>query len=120
MSFGNDTLVFKHLVKVGEPDSRGQYQMNEVDTSAPGCRHRPLTFQETVDAQLDIATEWWRTTMPLKDYDENLIAAVTSMQPQDSFMVGGTRFQIHGGVRPHPDMASVPFKMTIISKLQKG
>lgn len=120
MSFGNDTLVFGTLVKVGPADEDGNYQMVPDTVAAPGCRHRPLTFKETAELEIDIATEMWRSTIPLKDYDDALIAELTALKASAFFTVGTGKFQIVGGVRPHPDMASVPYKMTIISQRQHG
>jgi len=79
-----------------------------------------MAFQEMVDAQLDIATEWWRTTMPLLEYDGTILAAITAVPPDGVITVNGQEYQVHGGIRPHDDLNGSPFKATIISKKQIG
>lgn len=115
MSFGNDVVTFRHLVKTGTFDGQGNAQMTTVDVDAPHCRHRPLTHREVVEAGLDVSTTYWRTTLPLYMYDAPTLAA-TMAEGIDIIKVNGKNYQIEGGVRPHSDMASVPFKMTIISQ----
>lgn len=120
MSFGGSTIVFRHFVESGSADEYGNYVLVPVDVSAPGCRHRPLTFKETAELQFDIATEMWRSTLPLCEYVDPLLATCLAAQPDDVIVVDGKEYQIIGGVRPHDDMEGVPFKMTIISKKQIG
>jgi hypothetical protein len=122
VSFGNDVIVFKHVRKVPDAaaDDFGNFPMETVDTPAPGCRHRPLSFKEIVELEFDVSTELWRSTLPLKDYDGTLLAIVVNAKAYDFITVNGEPYQIIGGVRPHGDMASVPFKMTIISQKQTG
>lgn len=116
MSFGNDVVTFVHLVKTGTVDELGNADMATVEKAAPGCRHRPLAHHEVIEAGLDVSTQWWRTTLPLFKYPADVLAAALGAEGQDIIKVNGKRYQIDGGVRPHGDMASVPFKMTIISK----
>lgn len=120
MSFGNDVIVFKHLQKSGTADEDGNFQMTTVLTSAPGCRHRPLSFQEQADLGYDVETEMWKSTVPLLAYDNTVRGIVMGAKGNDVINVNGKDYQIIGGVRPHGDMDSVPFKMTIISKYQSG
>lgn len=120
MSFGNKTIVFRRLVPSGVADSRGNFTLVPQDTPAPGCRHRPLTFTETADLEFDVSTKPWKSTIPLKDYSPELIAIITAFEGNDVILVDGVQYQIIGGVRPHDDLASVPFKMTIISMRQQG
>lgn len=116
MSFGNDVVTFRHLVKTGTVDELGNADMTTQDFPAPNCRHRPLTHRETVELELDVSTQFWRTTLPLFMYDAPTLAAAMNADGQDIIKVNGKNYQIVGGVRPHGDMASVPFKMTIISQ----
>lgn len=120
MSYGTATIIFNHLVKTGVPDELGNYVEVPTSTPAPGCRHRPLAFKEIVELNLDIATEYWRSTLPLEDYDGTLIAVIKATKPQDTVTVEGQDYQIVAGVRPHDDFEGVPFKATIISQKQTG
>lgn len=120
MPFGGQAITFVDLTvdKSGPADELGHYPINQSATVAPGCRHRPLTFKERVELDLDAATEWWRSTIPVFEYAAPLKAAVMTAKTNDVIQVDGVTYQIDGGVRTHPDMAGVPFKATIISKLQ--
>lgn len=120
MGYGTATLVFQHFEKSGTPDELGAYAMVPVTTSAPNCRHRPLTFKEVVDANLDIATEYWRSTIPLSEYNSALVGAIIAIKAIDAFTVAGIDYQIIGGIRPHDDFEGLPFKATIISQKQTG
>lgn len=113
-------ITFTTFEKSGVADEFGGYALVETSTSAPGARHRPLTHKEVVDLQFDVATEWWRSTLPLGEYDAAKLAIITAVPPNSVIDVDGQRYQIDGGVRPHPDMEGRPFKMTIISKKQIG
>lgn len=122
--FGNQTLTFTSFQKVGVADELGNYELQEVTNTAPWCRHRPMTFQETVDAELDVATEWWRSTIPVHEYDSTLQNIIMALKPESEFAVAGGvsggQYQMHGGPRTHPDMDGSPFKTTIVSKKQIG
>lgn len=120
MSFGGSTIIFISRQQTGTPDSLGEIPIVEVPTSAPGCRHRPLTHKEIVEFNLDIATEYWRSTLPLFEYSGSLLTTVMAAKATDAITVDGEPYEIVGGVRPHPDMEGVPFKMTIISQKQTG
>lgn len=120
MAFGGSTIVFTRLVKVGEPDDLGNYELQSVDTEAPGCRHRPLTFTEIVEMQMDMSTQPWRSTLPLFEYDDALLDALDTIQHNDFVTVDGEKYQIVGGVRPFPDRNGNPFKATMISQKQHG
>lgn len=120
MGFGTATLIFSHFEKSGTPDELGAYTMVPAITTAPNCRHRPLTFKEIVDASLDIATEYWRSTIPLSEYSSVLVGTIVGLKAIDSFTVAGVTYQIIGGIRPHDDFEGLPFKATIISQKQTG
>lgn len=119
MPFGGDSIAFgdRDADTSGTPDEFGHFPISTATTVALGCRHRPLTFQETKELELDIATEWWRSTVPVFEYTAEIREKVMSAKPNDVITVGGVTYQINGGVRTHPDMAGIPFKTTIISKL---
>ncbi len=118
MPFGGHTISLTALIEDGVPDKLGIEGVEEDTDIAYGCRHRPLTFQETVNLGYDIATEMWRSTIPIAEYDATLQAKLLALKPQDIIYVNGQKYQIQGGVRPHADMAGNPFKVTIISKKQ--
>lgn len=120
MSFGGSTITFRHYEKSGSPDSLGEYTLTPVDVDAPGCRHRPLTFSETVEFDLDVNTEHWRSTLPLFEYDATLLGVVMGFPGNDAIVVDGVEYQIVGGIRSHPDRFGSPYKATIISKKQIG
>lgn len=120
MKFGGQTITFVHYTQSGTADALGHKPISETRTDAPNCRHRPLTFTEIVEAQLDVATEMWRSTIPVHEYGQSLRDTVMTAEPEDAIEVDGQLYQIVGGVRTHPDAAGIPFKATIISKKQIG
>lgn len=121
MSFGVSIVTATvGWTDVGEPDELGEYQRTPITVEATGCRHRPLTFEETVTFQLDIATQPWRTTLPLMDYDQETLDALYAMPPDAVIDVDGQEYQVVGGIRPHPDLEGRPFKATIISTKHVG
>jgi len=120
MSFGLDTVTFVSFVESGTPGALGTYAVTEQTVDAPGCHHRPLTFKETAELDTDVATELWKTTIPIGEYDATLRAAVTAATNTGVIRVGGVDYQIIGGVRPHDDLDIGPFKMTILSQRQVG
>jgi hypothetical protein len=120
MPFGNQTISFVNRTTTGAPDELGNYPLAETTTDAPGCRHRPLTFSETAEFQMDIATQPYKTTIPIGEYSADLRELVLAIKPNDVIRVTGVEFQIIGGIRHHPNMDSSPFKATLISRRQVG
>lgn len=120
MSFGGQSVTFVSYSDTGSPGALGTYTQAETTTTAPGCRHRPLTFNETAEYDIDIATELWRTTIPVGEYSTSLRDAVLSAKANDSIRVDGVEYKIIGGVRHHVDLNGAPFKVTVISKKQSG
>lgn len=112
-------MVLVSRTDTGVAGELGTYAQAETTTEAPGCHHRPLTFAETAELQFDIATEMWRTTIPIGEYSEGLRDAVLAHGPGDVIRVDGQQYQIIGGIRPHKDFTD-PFKATIISKKHIG
>ena len=119
MAFGHVTIQAVDRAPGGTPDELGNYVLTETLFDMPGCRHRPLTFQEKIDLQFDIATEMWKSTIPLFEYDSTLQGKVKALGANDVIRVDGNDYQIVGGARPFDDFTR-PFKATIISKLQTG
>lgn len=120
MGFGNKTLVFNRPTPTGGVDEQGNQSWADSETGMPYCRHRPFTTSELIEAGFEIDTEIWRSTIPMKEYDESQIGVLLSLKGDESFTVDGNEYQIVGGARPFDDMASRPYKMTIISKRQRG
>lgn len=119
MAFGNQTVQLVDYEPIGEPNELGEYQEEPAITDAPGCRHRPLNFQEKVDLNFDVATEMWKTTLPLFEYSPELQAKVTGLEANDVIRVDGQDYQVVGGVRPFNDFTA-PFKATIVSTKHTG
>lgn len=117
MSFGVDTVTFVSFSDSATPGELGTYPQTETLTSAPGCRHRPLTFQEIHELGFDVATEVWKTTVPIGEYSNALRVQIMAMQPDDVIRVEGVEYQIIGGVRPFKDFTGW-FKATIFSRRQ--
>jgi len=119
VSFGADTVTLVAFVESGTPGALGTYAMTEVLTNVPGCHHRPLTFSETAETDTDIATEMWKTTIPLAELGPSLLATVMAIEAINEIRVDGETYHIIGGVRPHKDFTN-PFKATILSQKQVG
>jgi len=117
MSFGPDVVTFVSFSDSGTPGELGTYTQVETLTSAPGCHHRPLTYAEAVEIGYDVATELWRTTVPIGEYSAQLREAIVALQPDDAIRVDGKQYFIVGGVQPFKDFAGW-FKATIVSKKQ--
>jgi len=120
VAFGNQVITFIARSDTGTAGELGTYAQAETRTSAPGCRHRPLTFAETAELEFNIATEAWRSTVPVGEYSPTLRAAVLATHPDDIIEVDGIRYQVIGGVRHHVDMDGSPFKATVISQKYIG
>src|SRR5258708_4559910 len=120
MAFGTAVVTTRTLTKTGTPDELGNYTLVPIDVAYEGCRHRPLTFRETAELQFDVATEYWRTTMPLCDYSAGQVAALKAVPANAIVSVHGQPYQIEGGLRPFDDMEGNPFKATIISQKHIG
>lgn len=119
MPFGTDTIQIVSLAASGPPDELGMHTLVETVTAAPGCRHRPLTFRETAELNFNIATQPWKSTIPIGEYNAALQAKVRAIKSNDVIRVDGQDYQVVGGVRPFNDF-ELPFKATIISQIQRG
>lgn len=119
MTFGPDVVTLVRRTDGPVPGELGTYPQVETTTDLPGCHHRPLTFAETAELEFDIATEMWRTTIPIGEYSSDLRDAVLAAQPRDAIRVDGEEYEIIGGARSHKDFSSL-FKTTIISKKHIG
>lgn len=119
MPFGPDTVELVSLTNAATPGELGTYAKVETITEAPGCHHRPLTFSETAELQYDIATEMWKTTIPVGEYSLELRNAVLAITAGDLIRVDGQEYRIVGGVRPFKDFSTL-FKATIVSQKHTG
>ncbi len=119
MPFGPDVLELVSLTNAATPGALGTYAKVETTTDAPGCHHRPLTFTETAELQYDIATEVWRTTIPISEYSPELRDAVLAITAGDLIRVDGNEYQIVGGIRSFKDFSKL-FKVTVMSQKHSG
>ncbi|AAN01977.1 head closure [Mycobacterium phage Corndog] len=119
MPFGASTVTFVVHTDGATPGELGTYPQVKTEVSAPGCRHRPLTFRETAELQFDVATQIWKTTLPVGEYSPTLLSQIRAVQPDDTIRVDGVEYSIIGGVQIFDDFAG-PFKATIISKRHIG
>lgn len=119
MPFGHVTVSLVALADGPVPGALGTYPQVETLTDFPGCRHRPLTFQETAELQFDVATQFWKTTIPIGEYGATLRNKLVAAEPDDLIKVNGVKYSIIGGVEPFDDFTA-PFKATIYSKRHIG
>lgn len=119
MPFGIDTVRLVTYVDGPIAGELGTFPRVPSYTDAPGCRHRPLTFTEKVEMAFDVATELWKSTIPIGEYGATLRNAVLAAEAEAEIEVDGTTYAIVGGVQPFKDFTGW-FKATIISKKQTG
>lgn len=119
MPFGHHVVSLVSYVDAATPGELGTYPQVELLTDLPGCRHRPLTFQETAELQFDVAMELWKTTLPISEYSAGLRNALAAALPDSTIRVGGNQYSIIGGVEMFDDFTG-PFKATIYSKKYIG
>lgn len=117
MPFGPDVVTFVQYSDADTPGELGTYPQVETLTDAPNCHHRPLTYKEAVELGYDVATEMWKTTIPIGEYSDELRQKIMAAQPDDAIRVDGTQYWIVGGVQPFKDFTGW-FKATVISKKQ--
>lgn len=107
MSFGGQTVTF--VVVTLDENTRDRYNNPATirnEYPVPYCRFRPLTAAERIELG-DKVTDPWKCTAPPVPDVVNAVAV-------DEVIVDDVTYQIIGGVRVFPDMAGVPFKVTII------
>lgn len=117
MPFGPDTVTFVSYSNAATPGELGTYPQVETLTTAPGCHHRPLTYKEAIELGYDVATELWKTTIPIGEYTTELRETIVALQNDDAIRVDGKQYWIVGGVQPFKDFTAY-FKATVISKRQ--
>lgn len=110
--FGNHTVLFVSFSD-GARGALGTYTQVETVETVHGCRHRPLTFKETAEYDVDVATEVWKTTAPP-------LPAVLNAKADGELRVNGIAYRVIGGPRPHADANGRPFKVTLISERKAG
>lgn len=113
MRFGGQTVTFVALTDTGTPGPLGTYPQAETLTPVEGCRHRPLSAKETAEYDIDVSTVVWKTTAPPD-------GAVLSAAADDVIRVDGVTYQIIAGPQHHVDMDGSPFKVTILSQIQRS
>lgn len=119
MPFGNHVLTVVHRSDTGLPGKMGTYAQAEELKVAAGCHHRPLTFSEKVDIAYDVATEIWKTTIPISEYSPEISDAILALTAGDAIRVDGRQYEVVGGIEPFSDFTEL-FKVTIYSKKQTG
>ena len=117
MRFGPDVVTFVSYSDSNTPGELGTYSQVETLTEAPNCRHRPLSYQEAVELGYDVATELWKTTIPIGEYSDAQRQQIVAAKSDDAIRVDGTQYRIIGGVMPFKDFTGW-FKATVISKKQ--
>jgi hypothetical protein len=117
--FGPDVVTLVTHVDGSTVGELGTYTQTEVTIELPGCHHRPMTFTETAEAEFNIGTEPWKTTVPIREYSESVREALAAAQANDTLRVGGREYNIIAGVRVHSDFSG-PFKATIVSEKHTG
>lgn len=117
MPFGPDVVTFVSYSNFDTPGQLGTYSQVETLIEAPGCHHRPLTYKEAVELGYDVATEMWKTTIPIGEYSDELRQSIVALSSDDAVRVDGTQYWIVGGVQPFKDFTGW-FKATLISKRQ--
>lgn len=117
MPFGPDVVTFVSYSDAATPGELGTYPQVETLIEAPGCRHRPLTYQEAVELGYDVATKMWKTTIPIGEYGDALREQIVASRPDGTIRVDGIQYSIVGGVQPYKDFTGW-FKATLISKRQ--
>lgn len=112
MRFGRQVVTF---VSVTEDPSQRDEDNNPLivrtETPVSGCRFRPLTADEKVNAGIDLAKDPWRATCPP-------VAPVVGATAGDEVKVDGVTYQITGGVRVFPGVNGQPFKVTVLAERQ--
>lgn len=119
MPFGHHTISLVSYVDAALPGELGTYPQVELLTDMPGCRHRPLTFQETAELQFDVGTQLWKSTIPIGEYSTGVAAMLRAVEPDATITVDGIKYSVIGGVEVFDDFAG-PFKATIFSKKHIG
>ncbi len=119
MPFGNHVITTVSRSDTGLPGKLGTYTQAESVAIVPGCHHRPLTFTEKVDIAYDVATEVWKTTIPISEYSPDIRTAVLALKAGDAIRVDGRQYEIIAGPEPFSDFTEL-FKVTIYSKKQTG
>lgn len=110
-------MTFVSYSDAATPGELGTYPQVETLTAAPGCHHRPLTYREAVELGYDVATEMWKTTIPIGEYTDALRQEIMAAKPDDTIRVDGKQYSIVGGTQPFKDFTGW-FKATLISKKQ--
>lgn len=110
-----------HVVTVTEDlndrDRLNKPKLVRAEVPVRGCRFRPLTAKEEVDAASihvgEIVTDPWRCTAPPHP-------AILGLKSRDELKHDGVTYQVVGGPRVFPGPRGRPFKVTIICRRMDG
>ena len=119
MPFGHHVISIVTYVDGPTKGELGTYPQVPVTTNLPGCRHRPLTFQETAELQFDVGTQLWKSTIPVGEYATPVVDMLRAVLPDATITVAGVEYSVIGGVEVFDDFAG-PFKATVYSKRHIG
>lgn len=115
MSAGNQTLTFVVFANTGTKGRLGTYPQGPSPTDVPGCHHRPLSFKEAAEYDLNTSTQVWKTTVILSSLTDPQRAAVLALEPDGEIRDGDVPFKVIAGPQVFNDMGA-PFKVTILSQ----
>jgi hypothetical protein len=113
VSFGAQAITFQTLTGTGTYDQAGKEIMTPSAVSVTGCRHRPLSAEETPLWLTDVGTQIWKSTCPPA-------AAAIAAKTSGTLAVDGVVYQIVGGAQPFTDFSEEVFKVTVLSKIQEA
>lgn len=109
-TFGVQTVIFIAITD-GVKDRLGIPAKVRTEVSVTGCRFRPLTAEEKI-ALTDEAIEMWKCTAPPHP-------KVLSAKAIDEVKHNSITYQLHGGVKPHPEADSLGIHhVTVLCKLE--
>lgn len=109
MTFGGQTVTFVNYTDTGSPGRVGTIPQTPNPIAVTGCRHRPLSFKEAAEYDLNTSTQVWKTTAPP-------VAAVLALEVDGELRENGGVFKAIAGPQVFNDLDGKPFKVTILSQ----
>lgn len=108
-TFGAQTVTAITATGTGSYDSLGMPTVTTTRADIPGCRHRPLRFDETPEFVTNTATQVWKTTAPPT-------AAALAVGPNAVLEVAGIKYKVIAGAQAFTDFSGQVHKVTILSQ----
>lgn len=112
-NFGGQVVTIPITTGTGEYDELGNEIVDTESVDVGGCRHRPLSVNETPEWVTDVGTQVWKTTAPPAD-------AILALDTASTIEVDEVTYQVIAGAQPFPDKSGTLFKVTILSKVQEA